>query len=82
MPVMCWVPRWKRQPFHCKHRASVGYGQSNRFERIASGTLIVIPPSASIRSLKLLKSTTTAWSIGTPVNSLTVLIARAAPPAW
>src|SRR5215470_9333275 len=38
-PVMCVGPLLKRQPFHCWQRAAVEYGQSNRFERMFSGTL-------------------------------------------
>ena len=81
-PFMCCTPFSKRQPFHRSHRACVGYGQSNRFERIGLGTFTSIPPSVSIRSLKSAKLTTITWLIGTPVKSWIVRIASAGPPIW
>ena len=62
--------------------SGVGYGQSNRFERIGFGTFTVIPPSALIRSLKSAKLTTTTWLMSRPVNVRIVLIASAGPPIW
>ena len=63
-PFMCFGPLWKRQPFHCRQRCCVVYGQSNRFERMFSGTFTVIPPTASISFSNWLKSTITTWLTG------------------
>ncbi len=79
---MCWTPFWKRHPGQASHRACDAYGQSNRFERIGSGTFTSIPPSASIRSLKSAKLITITWSISSPVNWRIVRIASAGPPIW
>ena len=77
---MCCGPLRKRQPGHCWQLVFVLNGQSKRSERIRFGTSIVIPPSASIRSLKSEKLTTITWSIGSPVRLCTVRIASAGPP--
>ena len=66
MPFMCCSPLAKRQPFQCVHSSDVFSGQS-KLERIRSGTLIVIPPSASMTSLNRGKSTVITWLIGSPV---------------
>src|SRR5207248_3472623 len=47
-PFRCVGPLWKRQPGHCEQRCAVEYGQSNRLERMFSGTSTVIPPTASM----------------------------------
>ena len=75
-------PAAKRQPFHRWQRSCVENGQSNRFERIGSGTSIFTPPSASISCSKLWKSTTTMWLTWSPVKALTVCTARFWPPNW
>ena len=41
-----------------------------------------MPPSASIRSLKPSKSTTTTWWMGRPVRFRTVASVSAGPPYW
>ena len=66
---MCCFPLAKRQPSHFAQRAGL-YGQSKRFERIGFGTFTSMPPTASMRSLNPSKSTTTTWSIGSPVERL------------
>ena len=77
---MCCLPLAKRQPFQRLHWLDVLKGQSKRFERIGAGTLISTPPSLSIRSRKLAKSTITMWLTGMPVTARTVLIASLGPP--
>src|SRR5215471_2013758 len=81
-PFMCVGPLLKRHPFHCKQRCWLGYGQSNRFERMFSGTLTVIPPTASINFSNWLKSTITTWLIGSalPTSASTVRTASFGPP--
>ena len=81
-PVMCVGPLWKRQPFHWAQRCWVLYGQSNRFERMFSGTFTVIPPTASISFSNWLKSTTTTWLIGRafPTSASIVRTASCGPP--
>ena len=76
---MCCDPFAKRQPCQFLQRAAEK-GQSKRSETIRFGTSMVTPPSASIRSLKSVKLTTTTWLIGSPVRSCTVRIASAGPP--
>ena len=63
------MPRPKRQGW-----------PSKLFEMIFSGLSIVTPPSASTRSRKPEKSTSTTWLIGMPVSACTVRIASAGPP--
>src|SRR5436190_576683 len=75
---MCCGPLRKRHPGHRWHRAALAYGQSKRFERIGSGTSIVIPPTSSISCLKLEKSTATTWLIGSEADPL-VRLGDAAP---
>ena len=79
---MCCTPLWKRQPGHCWQRVAVEYGQSKRLETIVSGTLIVIPPTASMSFSNELKSTMTTWFIGRAVPSSwsTVCTASFGPP--
>ena len=59
-PVICVGPLGSRQPFHVAHFFA-GYGQSNVFERMFSGTSTVMPPIASMRLTNWLKSTNTTW---------------------
>ena len=81
-PSMCCTPLWKRQPCHCWQRVAVEYGQSKRLERMFSGTLTSMPPTASISFWNEPKSTTTTWLIGSwePRRSSTVWIASLGPP--
>ncbi len=46
------------------------------------GTVISMPPTASISSRNRSKSTNITWFTSRPVRSLTVRSARAGPPIW
>ncbi len=74
---------WNFQPCHWSQRACVGYGQSNRLERMFSGTFTSIPPTASISFTNDPKSTTTTWFTCScePSRSFTVWMASFGPPA-
>ena len=80
-PSMCCVPFSNRHPSQFAQREGL-YGQSNLLERIAFGTSTSMPPSASISSRNPSKSTTTTWSIGSPVSAFTVASVSAGPPIW
>ena len=79
---MCCQPFPNRQPCQRSQRAWVLNGQSNLFERIGAGTLIVTPPTLSITFVKASKSTMTTWFTSMLVNARTVRIASEAPPIW
>jgi hypothetical protein len=78
-----WVsPLWKRQPLQVAQRLA-SYGQSNLFERMFSGTLTSIPPTASISFSNEPKSTRTTWFTCSdlPKSWSTVWIASFGPPS-
>src|ERR1700751_605878 len=82
-PFRCVGPLWKRQPFHWRQRCCEWYGQSNRFERMFSGTFTVIPPTASMSFSNWLKWRITTWLIGkdVPRSLSSVWIASFGPPS-